>query len=93
MAQSPGYLGVMTKPQGDPAKFARGIRRYLSDQSTGRRSVRWLAEQTGLNRSTLTDKLKERPGRINSDELVRIAEALGVTEIDLYRAGSEKVAA
>lgn len=83
----------MHKELREAGKVAAGIRYYLSDTTTGRRSVRWLSEVTGIKRTTLNDKLNNNPGRINSAELGLIAGAFGVDEIDIYRAGEMAVAA
>lgn len=79
----------MTKTQTGSGNLAAGINHYLKDQTHGRRSVAWLADQIGISRSTMRYYLTERPERLNADVLERSAAALGVTFLDLYEAGKE----
>jgi len=76
----------MTKNSGGAAKIQEGILRLLDDTSSGRRSIRWLAERAGIPYSTLQQKISRRPGKLTTDDLVKIADALGVDLGDLYGA-------
>lgn len=83
----------MTNEHGAATTIAEAIRARLEDQSTGRRSMRWLSERTGIPYSTLQWKLGSRPGRLNTDELFAIADAFGCDLSDLYRAPAPAPAA
>ena len=74
----------MTNKHGAEAKVQGGIRLHLADASSGRRSVRWLSQRTGIPYSTLQNKLRNAPGKFTTDDLFRIADALDTTIVDLY---------
>lgn len=76
----------MTKIHGGEAKLAAGILARLADDSAGRRSIRWLADRTGIPYSTLQWKLRNRPGRFTTGELFEIADALGIELPELLKA-------
>ena len=75
------YLGAMTKTLDAEAKIAAAIDAHLQDHRLGRRSARWLSEQTGIPRNRVTD-----PAKLTMSELIRIADAFGIGLEDLYRA-------
>lgn len=76
----------MTKKRGADARvITAGIRALLADDRRGRRSIRWLSEQSGISRSSLTRKLAT--GRFLGYELFGIADALEVDVRDIYTAG------
>lgn len=78
------YLGHVSKNQGAPAKIAAGVYLLLEDEQQGRRSLRWLAERSGIPYSTLQLKLSKTPEKFTLAELFRIADALSVELPDLY---------
>lgn len=74
----------MSKNQGVPAKIAAGISHHLQDSRHGRRSLRWLAERSGVPYSTLQSKMTRAPEKFSTSELCLIADALEVPYEALY---------
>lgn len=94
-----GYLGYMTKiPEGPTrnpgleAEFAEGVLASLEDQTSGRRTMRWLSERADMRYSTVKDKLKNRPGFLTLSEQYRIADAIGLDVVDIIALGREALA-
>jgi hypothetical protein len=73
----------MTKELSEAAKIAAGIQKHMDDETHGRRTVRWLAERSGISYSTLQGKLADVT-RFNVGELFKIADAFGCQLPDLY---------
>lgn len=73
---------------GGITKIREGILAQLSDASSGRRSIRWLAQRSGIPYSTLQQKLSKSPDRITTADLVRIADALGKDVTELWEAAA-----
>lgn len=75
----------MTNNLGGESKIRAGILHHLKDSRNGVRSVRWLSRQSGIPYSTLQQKLSSNPGALTTGELFKIADALSVELVDLYR--------
>lgn len=74
----------MTQNQGVPAKIAAGVHSLLRNDQHGRRTLRWLAERSGVPYSTLQFKLNRAPEKFTTAELIAVADALDVPLYELY---------
>ena len=73
--------GGESKELGGAASITESIRGRLAEEE---RTIRWLARRTEIPYSTLQKKLSLYPGRLTTDELFLIADALRTDVRNLY---------